>query len=69
MYLKVGALGLKNLDQFRDDFVFEFEYTHKNMLSYCENQPECNIIDYRGKSYTVTDKSRMLHYTYNIRIR
>lgn len=54
---KTGALGLKSLNDFRDDFVFDFKYTNKNLLMYCENQEECNIIDYEGNEFKVTDKS------------
>ena len=54
---KSGALGLKNLSEFKDNFVFDFKYTNKNLLMYCENQESCNIIDYQGNEYTVKDKS------------
>lgn len=54
---KSGALGLKNLSEFKDNFVFDFKYTNKNLLIYCENQENCNIIDYQGNEYTVKDKS------------
>lgn len=54
---KSGALGLKNLSEFKDNFVFDFKYTNKNLLMYCENQENCNIIDYQGNEYTVKDKS------------
>ena len=54
---KSGSLGLKNLSEFKDNFVFEFKYTNKNLLMYCENQENCNIIDYQGNEYNVKDKS------------
>ena len=57
MFQKVGALGLKNLDEFRDDFLFDFKYTNKNLLMYCENQEPIKIIDYQGNEYLITDKS------------
>lgn len=63
---KSGALGLKSLNEFRDDFVFDFKYTNKNLLMYCENQENCSIIDYEGNKYTVTDKSRLLFSSYNL---
>ena len=63
---KSGALGLKSLNEFRDDFVFDFKYTNKNLLMYCENQETCSIIDYEGNKYTVTDKSRLLFSSYNL---
>ena len=54
---KSGALGLKNLSEFKDNFVFDFKYTNKNLLMYIENQESCNIIDYQGNEYIVKDKS------------
>ena len=54
---KSGALGLKSLNDFKDDFVFEFKYTNKNLLMYCENQEKNVIIDYEGNEYEVDDKS------------
>lgn len=66
---KSGALGLKNLYEFKDNFVFDFKYTNKNLLMYCENQEKCSIIDYEGKEYTVDDKSRVLFSSYYIYIR
>lgn len=54
---KSGALGLKSLNDFKDDFVFEFKYTNKNLLMYCENQEKNVIIDYEGNECEVDDKS------------
>ena len=54
---KSGALGLKSLNDFKDDFVFDFKYTNKNLLMYCENQEKNVIIDYEGNEYEVDDKS------------
>lgn len=54
---KKGALALKTLDDFKDDFVFEFEYTNKNLLVYCDNMSEQIITDYQGKTIQVTDKT------------
>ena len=66
---KSGALGLKSLNEFKDDFVFDFKYTNKNLLMYCENQQNCSIIDYQGNEYTVNDKSRVLFSSNNLCIR
>ena len=66
---KSGVLGLKNLSEFKDNFVFDFKYTNKNLLMYCENQENCNIIDYQGNEYTVKDKSRLLCSSNNLYIR
>lgn len=54
---KKGAMSLKNLSDFKDNFIFDFKYTNKNLLMYCENQEKCSIVDYQGKEYIVTDKS------------
>ena len=69
MFQKVGALGLKNINEFKDNFTFDFKYTNKNLLMYCENQENCNIIDYQGNEYTVKDKSRVLYSSNNIYFR
>ena len=57
MFLKNGAEGLKRLEDFKDDFVFEYKYTHKNLLMYCEKQEKINIVDYQGNECEVSDKS------------
>lgn len=57
MYLKFGARALTSLEDFKDDFVFEYKDTNKNLILYCEEQKEFNLVDYQGNSYTVTDKS------------
>lgn len=54
---KTGALGLKDIKEFKDDFVFEFKYTNKNLLMYCENQEKNLITDYKGNEFEVTDKT------------
>ena len=54
---KSGALGLKDISEFKDDFVFEFKYTNKNLLMYCENQEAISIEDYQKNKYTVCDRS------------
>lgn len=54
---KIGACGLKSLDDFRDNFVFKFEHTHKNLLVYCDNQIPINLIDYQGRELVVKDIS------------
>jgi hypothetical protein len=45
------------LTEFKDDFVFDFKYTNKNLLMYCENQEQVNVTDYQGNEYLITDKS------------
>lgn len=54
---KTGALGLKKIEDFKDDFVFEFKYTNKNLLMYVENQDEIKLRDYQGNIDLVTDKT------------
>ena len=54
---KKGSSALKNLKDFKDDFVFDFKYTNKNLLIYCEEQEEQELIDYLGNKTIVSDKS------------
>lgn len=54
---KRGAKALKNLSDFKDDFVFDYKNTNKNLLIYCEDMKEFNLVDYNGVEYKVTDKS------------
>lgn len=54
---KSGAKALKNLDEFKDDFIFSYEYTNKNLLKYCENQRKINMTDYQGNDLIVDDIS------------
>lgn len=66
---KKGALALKNINEFKDNFIFEHKYTNKNSLAYCENQSKCDIIDYEGNKYTVDDISGCCIFptTYNLK--
>ena len=54
---KKGHKQLKKLKEFRDDYVFEWEYTNKNTIYYCEDQQEFILTDYKGKKCLVSDKS------------
>lgn len=54
---KQGARGLKSLKEFKDDFVFSFEDTGKNLLVYVEDQTEFYLTDYNGVSCIVNDKT------------
>lgn len=54
---KTGALGLNKIEDFKDDFVFEFKYTNKNLLMYVENQDKIELKDYQGNIDVVTDKT------------
>jgi len=54
---KSGAKALKSLKDFRDNFVFSFEDTGKNLLMYIDNQSPFVLTDYKGKESIVKDKS------------
>lgn len=54
---KKGAKVLNSLDEFRDDLVFSYEDTGKNLLMYVENQQPFELVDYLGKKSVVKDKS------------
>ena len=54
---KRGASALKSLDEFRDDFVFNYSDTNKNLVMYTEEQSPLEVEDYLGLKYMVTDKS------------
>ena len=54
---KQGAKALKTLDDFRDDFVFNYSDTNKNLVMYTEEQSPLEVEDYLGLKYMITDKS------------
>ena len=54
---KKGANILTKLEDFKDDLLFPFESTNKNILFYTENQPKFEVTDYLGFKYVITDKS------------
>ena len=54
---KGGAKALKSLDDFRDDFVFSYKDTDKNLVLYTEEQSPIEVTDYLGLKYLVTDLS------------
>ena len=55
---KNGAKALKgDLNNFRNDLVFNFKDTGKNLLIYTEGQEPVTIKDYEGNEYTVYDLS------------
>lgn len=53
---KSGAVGLKNLEDFKDDFVFEHKYTGKNLLIYNEEQKPFEFTDVEGNAVILQDK-------------
>ena len=54
---KKGSQALHSLDEFRDDFVFDYKDTGKNLLVYVENQEPFLLKDYNNKESIVKDKS------------
>ena len=54
---KSGAKSLKSLDDFRDNFVFSYNDTNKNLVLYTEEQSPIEVEDYLGLKYLITDKS------------
>lgn len=54
---KKGAKALKSLEDFKDDFVFEYKDTGKNLLMYVENQSPIELVDFQGNKLIVNDIS------------
>lgn len=54
---KQGAKALKSLDDFRDNFIFKYEDTNKNLLVYIDEQLPQTITDYQGNKTIVYDIS------------
>ena len=54
---KTGNKCLKDVNDFRDNLVFNFENTNKLLLAYNDNQSEVNLIDYQGNTEIVNQKS------------
>lgn len=54
---KKGAEELKDLNDFRDNFVFHYEYTDKHFIEYNDSQFSVEMTDYLGNKCTVKDKS------------
>lgn len=54
---KGGAKALKSLDEFRDDLVFPYEVTGKNILMYVDDEQPFEMTDYLGNKFVVSDKS------------
>lgn len=52
-----GSLAIKDLEEFRDDFMFKSSITGKQTLIYIDEQEENNLIDYQGNVYHNTDKT------------
>lgn len=54
---KSGAKELKDLEDFKDGLVFNYENTGKNLLLYCDEQVPFELTDYLGNKMVVKDKS------------
>ena len=54
---KAGAKALKSVNDFRDNLLFKFEDTGKNLLVYCENQEAINITDFQNHKSKIYEKS------------
>lgn len=53
---KDGAIALQTLNDFNDDFIFEFKDTNKLMIAYNDDMNEFNLKDYNGNKQKVIDK-------------
>lgn len=54
---KTGNKCLKDINDFRDNLVFDFENTNKLLLAYNDNQCEVDLIDYQGNAEIIKQKS------------
>ncbi len=53
---KRGARELKKIEDFKDNLVFHFENTNKNLLLYVDDMSPTLITDYLGNEEIITDK-------------
>ena len=53
---KKGAKALKKLEDFKDDFIFRFEDTGKNLLIYNDEMEEFELTDYQGNKEILKNK-------------
>lgn len=52
---KTGAKCLKKLEDFKDNFVFEYKYTNKLQLTYNDEMQPFELKDYKGIKYITKD--------------
>lgn len=52
---KNGAIGLKRLEDFRDNFIFKFEDTNKLLMIYNDEQIKFDLKDYKGNIDNLSD--------------
>lgn len=53
---KIGAKALHKIEEFKDNFVFDYKYTGKKLLMYNDDMESFMLTDYNGIKYNVTDK-------------
>lgn len=65
---KKGAKALKSLEDFRDNFVFDYEYTGKNLIVYNDCMQKIEITDYQGNKFTSNEQfgSTFIPTTYEL---
>lgn len=54
---KTGNKCLKDINDFRDNLVFDFENTNKLLLAYNDNQSIVNLVDDQGHADVIKQKS------------
>lgn len=66
---KQGAKALKKLEDFKDNFIFDYKYTNKNLLVYNDNMESFKLVDYTGIEQIVNDKYAccLIPTTYELR--
>ena len=65
---KKGAKALKSLEDFRDNFVFDYKYTGKNLIVYNDCMQKIEITDYQGNIFTSNEQfgSTFIPTTYEL---
>ena len=53
---KNGAKALNNLQEFKENLVFPYKYTNKNILMYNDNQIPVKLTDYKKNTYVSREK-------------
>lgn len=53
---KIGANALEKIEDFRDNFVFDYKYTNKKMLMYNDEMSNFLLTDYKGKTCEIHEK-------------
>lgn len=54
---KKASCSLKDLNDFRDNYIFEYKDTNKMLNYYCDNMQPIEMTDFKGNKYIVSDKS------------